>query len=109
MSQARLFDDLTPAPLSTPAVPYVRTSDTSRAAAESMAPHVETLRQLVFETIRKSGERGMTCDEVESALDLSHQTCSPRVKELADASRIVASGKRPTRSGRSANVWRAAR
>lgn len=60
----------------------------------------------VFQYIKRAGSSGATCDEVEEALYLRHQTASARVHELMRAKRIVASGKkRRTRSGRTATVW----
>lgn len=49
--------------------------------------------------------RGATCDEVLVALDLPHQTGSPRFQELAKAGCLVATDKRRrTRSGKTAVV-----
>ena len=53
-----------------------------------------------------AGPRGITCDEVEVALDRTHQSMSPRVNELRDTGWFVDSGvRRKTRSGRAAVVW----
>ena len=80
--------------------------DTSIAAAESMKPHVGTMRERVLERVRRSGTSGLTCDEAEVSLGLSHQTCSARFRELSKARVIVDSGvRRPTRSGRKAVVY----
>ena len=79
---------------------------TSKEAAESMRERAPRLREIVFRYI--SEHRGATCDEVEAALSLTHQTASARVNELMRADRIEDSGsKRKTRSGRNAIVWRA--
>lgn len=49
---------------------------------------------------------GSTCDELEVALLMSHQTTSARVRDLAKAGKIVDSGRRRlTRTGRKAIVW----
>lgn len=86
--------------------PFVSGSDTSRAAAESVEESLENLRTLVLKRIRRSGKRGMTCDEVEVQLDLRHQTASARVRELFVKGQIIDSGeRRTTRSGRAAVVW----
>jgi hypothetical protein len=85
--------------------PFVRGSDTSEAAAQSMMHTVGQLRTRVHRVI-ESSPCGMTCDEVEVALKLRHQTASARVRELAIMGRIRDSGRRrKTRSGRSAVVW----
>jgi uracil-DNA glycosylase len=86
--------------------PYVVGSDTSKAAAESIAADSGQLREFVFSYIEKAGIGGMTCDEVEEAADMRHQTASARIRELAQKGRIVDSGRRrPTRSSRMAIVW----
>lgn len=93
-----------------PAIPpYARGSDTSLAAAVSVATDTSRLRRLVLQHIAAQGDEGATCCECEIALRLSHQTCSARVNELKRDGRILDSGKRrPTVSGRKATVWVAA-
>ncbi len=86
--------------------PHVKDSDTSLAAAESMAETGRQVREKVFRHITLSG--GSTCDEIELALNMRHQTASARVRELALTGRIRDSGnRRKTRSGRQAVVWTA--
>jgi predicted transcriptional regulator len=81
-------------------------TDTSRDAAESMRPHVSAIEADVLRHIQLAYDDGMTCDEVEFALELSHQTASARLKGLADKGLIKDSGaRRPTRSGRAARVY----
>jgi predicted ArsR family transcriptional regulator len=78
--------------------------DTRAAAADSIAPRVARLLQLVLETIRASD--GMTADEVAARLKLSPFTVRPRVAELHLAGGVVDSGRRrKNRSGRNAVVW----
>ena len=82
-------------------------SDTSFHAAESMRQGAETLRAKVFALIFAAGKKGMTCDELEAATGLRHQTASARVNELHRDKHIKDSGeRRRTRSGRYACVWR---
>lgn len=89
-----------------PRTPFVRGSDTSEAAAESVADSVEAMRALVFEAICASGEHGRTCDAIERRMAMLHQTASARVRDLALMGVIKDSGKRrKTRSGRLAVVW----
>lgn len=80
---------------------------TSVAAAESVRSSAAQLRERVLEHIRAAGSAGATCDEVEAALQLRHQTASARVNELMKAGQIYEGGKRATRSGRQAIAWRA--
>lgn len=68
------------------------------------------MRARVLATIRQRGVRGMTSDEAEVALGLSHQSVSARFTELKAEGSIVPSGeRRATRSGRNAAVMVAAR
>lgn len=86
--------------------PFVAGSDTSEGAAESMKASAASLRAKVLGHITSAES---TCDEVEVALGLRHQTASARVRELALMNKIVNSGKRrKTGSGRLAIVWRVA-
>jgi len=86
--------------------PYVRGSDTSEAAADSIETSSSTLRFKVLAFIKEAGTRGATDDEVEAALDMRHQTASARRRELVLSGHIRDSGnRRPTRSGRGATVW----
>jgi predicted transcriptional regulator len=87
-------------------VPYVRGSDTSRAAADSMAPHVSAIESDVLAYVKRKHGYGSTCDEIEYAMGLAHQTASARLKGLADKGLIRDSGaRRKTRSGRAARVY----
>ena len=87
--------------------------DTSRDAAESIKPQVNRLCSEVLWCLRNS-QFGMTCDETECVLQLSHQTCSARFRDLASCEPPMiikatlpdgSTVKRKTRSGRSAQVW----
>lgn len=86
-----------------PPPPHNRT-DTSKAAAESVKPCVGRIRSMVFDEIQRRGDA--TCDEVEQALSMSHQTTSARIRELTQAGMIdVTPRRRPTRTGRMARVY----
>lgn len=53
------------------------------------------------------GVDGITCDEAQVWLGMSHQTCSPCFTALANKELIEDSGKRrKTRAGRDSIVWR---
>jgi hypothetical protein len=47
-----------------------------------------------------------TCDEVEVAQEINHQTCSARFSELKREGIIVPTVKRATRTGCKAQAWR---
>jgi predicted transcriptional regulator len=86
---------------------YVRDSSTSLEAAKSMEGLAGNLRAKIRLFIERS--KGATCDEVESAMDLRHQTASARITELRLLGEIEKTEiKRATRSGRAAYVYRAA-
>lgn len=86
-------------------LPFAKGSDTSRAAAKSMQTEAAILRDRIYRAIETS-DKGMTCDEVEAKLGLTHQTASARVNELMNTDRIIDSQqRRDTRSGRKAVVW----
>ena len=86
-------------------VGYVAGSDTSKAAAVSMAPLVGKLKRRVYDFVA-SKRLGATCEEVCIALDLKHQTGSARVRELVQLGFIGDTGyRRKTTSGRSARVY----
>jgi DNA adenine methylase len=81
------------------------TADASASAAQAASESAPQLRSAVFALISKAAD-GMTCDEVEVALDLKHQTASARIRELALEESIEDSGRyRLTRSGCKAVVW----
>jgi predicted ArsR family transcriptional regulator len=84
--------------------PFEKSSDTSRAASESVDVSAGTMRAKVLEAIKL--HRGMTCDQIELHLGLRHQTASARVRELVLMGKLRDAGiRRPTRSGRMAAVW----
>jgi hypothetical protein len=95
-------------------LPYVAGSETSKAAAESMvardsarASRAQTDRQRISDLVYLMGVHGATTEEIETALDMKHQTASARVSELANRLGVLKnSGKtRPTRSNRQAVVY----
>ena len=89
--------------------PYVRTSNTSREAAESIAHATGSLRSKILAHLADSGIEGKTCDECEVDLEMSHQTTSARIRELREDKAILDTGlQRKTRSNRNAAVYVAA-
>jgi len=78
-------------------------TDTSAAAHEAIAPHAAAMRLKVLTHIREVD--GATCDEIEIALGMKHQTASARLTELVKSGHAYKTiCRRPTRSGCSARV-----
>ena len=86
---------------------------TSIEASEAIKPSVNTLCRRVLDCIA-SMPAGLTCDQAECILNLSHQTCSARFRDLASSQPpsiqklVLEDGsyaKRKTRSGRNAFVY----
>lgn len=63
-------------------------------------------RQRIIECLEN---HEMTCEELEAFTGLSHQTCSARCSDLKRDGRIIETGKRLTRSGSPASVYKAVR
>jgi len=77
-------------------------------ANESIKDYKKTMQNRIVSYIEGLGTEGATCDEVEEALSLSHQTASARISEMKNPSvGILENSKRrrKTRSGRGATVW----
>ena len=93
-------------------LPFVASSETSREAASSMKGQASIIRTQIHRFIQRRGSHGATCDEVEAALDLRHQTASARCRELVlmgylgrhKDPRTEKPIRRRTRSGRAADV-----
>lgn len=96
-----------------PVAGYVSGSETSLEAAIAIEPKINRLCQMVLDAIEAS-PFGLTCEEAELTLGLSHQTCSARFADLKqsqppeiikcqlpDGSYV----KRKNRSGRYAFVY----
>jgi hypothetical protein len=93
-----------------PDSPGYAPTDTSKEAAESIKPSASKIRTRILSELQIRGSTGATCDELEQAHNLSHQTASARLREMAMKGDIYDSlYRRPTRSGRKAIVWRATR
>lgn len=90
-----------------PQMPPHNGTPTSKDAARSMIGRAGTDRVRIVEFL---GSKPSTTDEVEVALNMSHQSASPRIWDLQGNGghpiSIRDSGiKRKTRSGRMAVVW----
>lgn len=87
--------------------PYESTSMTSQQAAlEQTKPRRRAKRFQILEYIEGKKLVGTTCDEIEHALKLRHQTASARVRELWLDTEICKDGTtRKTSSGSLAIVY----
>lgn len=87
-------------------VPYEPQSATSAAAAATIGDtELGRLEAVVLSVVTK---RPRSCDAIEEATGLSHQTVSARLRGLVLRDQVEDSGQKArTRSGRWAVVWRA--
>ena len=95
-----------------PSAPFVRNSETSKEAAESVRKELGPMCRKVRSAIA-SRNNGLTCSEIEEELDMKHQTASARLRDLQKAGYIEwkinpETGKyftRKTSSGRNGKVY----
>lgn len=87
---------------------------TSRQAAKDAKPDASKMRQKVLDTIASRGAWGATDEEIQLLTGMNPSTVRPRRGELVKKGKVWKAldheGKpmrRPTRSGSSAQVWRA--
>ena len=86
--------------------PHQRHSKTSRAAAESIKPHLNALQARVLGCIQLEPAYGATDDEIQRMTGMNPSTQRPRRIELLEKGLIRDSGRtRKTKSGRAATVW----
>ena len=86
--------------------PYVASSATSRAAAESLDPNATRTLQDRVEALICDSEDGLTDEEIIDAIGGNPNGIRPRRVELVRAGIVRDSGRtRSTVSGRSAVVW----
>lgn len=89
-----------------PNSPGFREPDTSRKAAESMAPTAGLLRGKCLAALRRYGP--MSANEIAVRVGITPFSCRPRCTELLALGLIVDTGERRRNdSGRSAKCWRA--
>jgi DNA-binding transcriptional regulator GbsR (MarR family) len=85
--------------------PFVPGSATSARAAASVRDVRHGVGAKILAHIITS-PRGLTCDQIEQQLKLSHQTVSARLSELSGAECVITNGEiRVTRYGQHANVY----
>lgn len=83
-----------------------RPVNTSLAAWESIQEVQASIESCILNEILCANSAGLTCDEIEQALDLKHQTASAAIRHLREKDFVYDTGRRrPTRSGRAAIVW----
>lgn len=92
-----------------PDAPGHRHVDTSRAAADALAPKLGRLQRIAEATIRAAGPNGLTADELAARLNMDRWSIQPRTSELRRKGLIRDSGqRRPNVTGKLAIVWIAA-
>ena len=101
------------APVFPEAAPPANYTDTSQAAADSVAPKAPNQRRRIYEFIDAKGDDGATNEEIAAALDMPQSGTSARVNELQGHHKTKSlpvlvrdSGRtRLTRYGKAAIVW----
>jgi hypothetical protein len=89
-----------------PDAPGHRGIETSKEAADALAPKLGRLQKLALERIRAAGAHGLTADELAEACRMDRWSIQPRTTELSRKLLIVDSGlRRLNSSGRRAIVW----
>ena len=82
-----------------------QSKQTSKEAHNSVKPHLSEMKWKVLSLIKT---RESTDDELEILTGMSHQSLSACRRGLVKDGLVEATGdRRPTRSGRAAQVWRA--
>lgn len=81
-------------------------SETSREAADALAPRLGHLQKVALGAIRGCGLHGCTADELAAILGVDRYTIQPRTSELRRKNLIVDSKlRRRNASGKKAIVW----
>ena len=82
-------------------------AETSREAAEAMAPKLGKLQGLVLEAVKARREYGLTPEELADRREIGRVSVQPRSSELKAKGLIVDSGKRRSNpsSQKRAVVW----
>jgi hypothetical protein len=78
----------------------------NRLHVSSIESKLSDVQLQVLDLLRLAGHEGMTCDQIEQAGNLRHQTASARLYELRGLKLIETRGlRRKTTAGRTAAVW----
>jgi len=87
-------------------IPTQEHIDTCVFSRDKLAKNKHEYRHKIYSEILLSG--GATCDEIEVALNMKHQTASCFISNLKDDELLYDTGdRRMTRYGRKAIVWKA--
>jgi predicted HTH transcriptional regulator len=84
---------------------YHRGNPQSVAANKVAHKFKLSARQRILHVFATPNQRHWTCEEIEGASGLSHQTCSARLSELKRDGKIKQIGTRKTRSGSPAAIY----
>jgi hypothetical protein len=92
-----------------PSAPFVKGSATSHDAAAQQTPRkLRGDESRIMASLASAGVHGMTCDELEVALSMPHQTTSARLASLSQHGFVTKTAdRRPTRTGSMAVVYAA--
>lgn len=90
-----------------PAAPFVSGSDTSHDSAARQTPRkLRGDEARIMDALASAGVHGMTCDEMEVALSMPHQTTSARLASLSQHGFVTKTAdRRSTRTGSMAVVY----
>ena len=90
-----------------PETPGYQNTDTSKAAADDMAPVAPSLKKLVLSALRNAGP--MATFELADNLKRSYRSLQPRTSELRALGKIADSGQRriDPDTGKATIVWKA--
>lgn len=82
-------------------------AETSREAAEAIAPKLGRLQRMVLEMVTQRGLQGLTPEEAADLAGMDRVSLQPRFSELRAKGRIADSGQRRVNpsSHKSAVVW----
>lgn len=87
-------------------VPYTKGPRRGRDSWEPVDPWLNQTHVKILKLVGRR-KRGMTCDQVEAAGEIIHQTASARITELVEKGYLVDTGqKRLTRTGHLARILR---
>ena len=82
-------------------------SETSKAAARSIAPRMNPMRVSILAALIRADPQGLTADKIERCTGMTGNSIRPRLVEMETLTWVVRDGDtRETRSGRPASVWR---
>lgn len=89
-----------------PYEPAAGQTDTSAAAAKSIALATARIQRMAYYAIAEVGGRGLTAEELAARLGMERTTVQPRTSELKLLGLIRDSGfRRPNKSQKLAIVW----